>query len=181
MLADLDRLFADARGNERQINDRLDWLRALCERGSSLDRAAHEYLWSWLSARLAANLGEKDKALELYATACKQAWWRAGPNQHAILREALCYAVGVGDKVGAKHYWDKCYLLGLNNPPQLELDEQVLRRLSFEFERLFAPQKAEQRIPPAMRVEMPDKPFSPSSTDLKKPNALRKYADGRVR
>jgi len=181
VLADCDRLFADARGNQRQIRDRLDWLQALYERGSPLVRATHEYLWSWLSARLAANLGEKDKALELYATACKQAWWRAGPNQHAILREALCYAVGVGDKVGAKHYWDKCYLLGLNNPPQLELDEQVLRRLSFEFERLFAPQKAEQRIPPAMRVEMPDKPFSPSSTDLKKPNALRKYADGRVR
>ncbi|QPT30970.1 ankyrin repeat domain-containing protein [Stutzerimonas stutzeri] len=181
VLADLDRMFADARGNQRQIRDRLDWLQALYERGSPLVRAAHEYLWSWLSARLAANLGEKDKALELYATACKQAWWRAGPNQHAILREALCYAVGVGDKVGAKHYWDKCYLLGLNNPPQLELDEQVLRRLSFEFERLFAPQKAAQRIPPAMRVEMPDKPFSPSSTDLKKPNALRKYADGRVR
>ncbi|WP_312514076.1 ankyrin repeat domain-containing protein [Stutzerimonas nitrititolerans] len=181
VLAELDQLFADARGNQRQIRDRLDWLRALCERGSSLDRAAHEYLWSWLSARLAANLGEKDKALALYATACRQAWWRAGPNQHAILREALCYAVGVADKVGAKHYWDKCYLLGLNNPPQQELDEQVLRRLSFEFERLFAPQKAAQRIPPAIRVEMPDEPFSLSSTDLKKPNALRKYADGRVR
>lgn len=181
VLADLDRMFADARGNQRQIRDRLDWLQALYERGSPLVRAAHEYLWSWLSARLAANLGEKDKALELYAAACKQGWWRAGRNQHAILREALCYAVGVGDKVGARHYWDRCYLLGLNNPPQLELDEQVLRRLSFEFERLFAPQKAAQRIPPAMRVEMPDKPFSPSSTDLKKPNALRKYADGRVR
>lgn len=181
VLADLDRMFADARGNQRQIRDRLDWLQALYERGSPLVRAAHEYLWSWLSARLAANLGEKDKALELYAAACKQGWWRAGRNQHAILREALCYAVGVGDKVGARHYWDRCYLLGLNNPPQLELDEQVLRRLSFEFERLFAPQKAKQRIPPAMRVEMPDKPFSPYSTDLKKPNALRKYADGRVR
>jgi hypothetical protein len=181
VLADCDRLFADARGNQRQIRDRLDWLQALYERGSPLVRAAHEYLWSWLSARLAANLGEKDKALELYAAACKQGWWRAGRNQHAILREALCYAVGVGDKVGARHYWDRCYLLGLNNPPQQELDEQVLRRLSFEFERLFAPQKAAQRIPPAMRVEMPDKPFSLSSTDLKKTNALRKYADGRVR
>lgn len=181
VLADLDRLFADTRGNERQIRDRLDWLQALYERGTPMARAAHEYLWSWLSARLAANLEEKDKALELYAAACKQAWWRAGPNQHGILREALCYAVGVGDKVRAKHYWDRCYLLGLNNPPQQELDEQVLRRLSFEFERMFAPQEAVQRIPPAMRVEVMDKPFSPSSRDLANPNALRKQADGRIR
>lgn len=181
MLRDLYQLFTDARGNERQIRDRLDWLRAMYERGTPMARAAHEYLWSWLSARLAANLEEKDKALELYAAACKQAWWRAGPNQHGILREALCYAVGVGDKVRAKHYWDRCYLLGLNNPSQQELDEQVLRRLSFEFERMFAPQEAVQRIPPAMRVEVMDKPFSPSSRDLANPNALRKKADGRVR
>lgn len=181
VLADLDRLFADARGNQRQIRDRLDWLWALCERGSPLARVAHEYLWSWLSARLAANLGDEERALELYAAACRQAWWRAGPNQHGILHEALCYAVGVGDKVHAKHYWDKCYLLGLNNPPQQELDAQVLRRLSFEFERLFAPQKAAQRIPPAMRVEVMDKPFSLSSRDLENPNALRKQADERIR
>lgn len=181
VLEDLYQLFTDARGNERQIRDRLDWLRAVYERDTPMARAAHEYLWSWLSARLAANLEEKDKALELYAAACKQAWWRAGPNQHGILREALCYAVGVGDKVRAKHYWDRCYLLGLNNPPQQELDEQVLRRLSFEFERMFAPQEAVQRIPPAMRVEVMDKPFSPSPRDLAYPNALRKKADGRVR
>jgi hypothetical protein len=181
VLADLDRLFADARGNQRQICDRLDWLRALCERGSPLARAAHEYLWSWLSARLAANLGDKERALELYAAACRQAWWRAGPNQHGILHEALCYAVGVGDKVRAKHYWDRCYLLGLNNPPLKELDEQELRRLSFGFERLFAPQKSKQRIPPAIRCEVMDKPFSPSSRDLANPNALRKQADGRIR
>lgn len=179
VMADLDRLFADVRGNERQISDRLDWLRAAYERGTQLERAAHEYLWSWLLARLAANLEEKDKALELYAIACEQAWWRAGSNQHGILREALCYAVGMGDKVRAKHYWDRCYLLGLNNPPQQELDEQVLRRLSFEFERLFAPQKAKQRIPPATRDVVG--PFFLSSRDLANPNALRKQADGRVR
>ncbi len=181
VLEDLYQLFTDARGNERQIRDRLDWLRAVYERGTPMARAAHEYLWSWLSARLAANLEEKDKALELYATASRQAWWRAGPHQHGILREALCYAVGVGDKVRAKHYWDRCYLLGLNHPPKQELDEQVLRRLSFEFERMFAPQEAVQRIPPAMRVEVMDKPFSPSPRDLAYPNALRKKADGRVR
>lgn len=180
VLADLDRLFADARGHERQIRDRLDWLQTLYERGSPLARAAYGYLWSWFSARLAANLGEKERALELYAVACRQAWWRAGPNQHGILREALCYAVGMGDKVRAKHYWDRCYLLGLNNPPQQELDEQVQRRLSFEFERLFAPQKAAQRVPPAIRCVV-EGPFSLSPRDLANPNRKHAQADGRVR
>lgn len=178
---DLEQLFIDARGNERRIRDRLDWLRAVYERGSPAARGAHEYLWSWFSAQLAAHLEEKERALELYAAACRQAWWRAGPDQHAILREALCYAVGMGDKVRAKHYWDRCYLLGLNNQPQLELDEQVLRRLSFGFECFFAPQKARECIPPAIRCEVMDKPFSPSSRDLANPNALRKQADGRIR
>ena len=179
--AGLDQLFADTRGNEQRIRDRLDWLRAVYERGSPAERAAYEHQWLWLSARLAAKLGEKEKALELYAAACKQAWWRAGPNQHGILREALCYAVGIGDKVRARHCWDRCYLLGLNTLPYRELDEQTLRLLSFEFERLFAPQKAKQRIPPPIRYEMMDKPFSLSSRDLANPNALRKHADERVR
>ncbi len=179
--AGLDQLFADTRGNEQRIRDRLDWLRAVYERGNPAERAAYEHQWLWLSARLAAKLGEKEKALELYAAACKQAWWRAGPNQHGILREALCYAVGIGDKVRARHCWDRCYLLGLNTPPYRELDEQTLRLLSFEFERFFAPQKAKQRIPPPIRYEMMDKPFSLSSRDLANPNALRKHADERVR
>lgn len=181
VIADLNRLFADVRHNEQSIRERLDWLGAVCERSGPDHGAAHEYLWSWVSARLAANFGEADRALELYETACRQAWWRAGTNQHGILHEALCHAVGVGDKVRAGHYWDKCFLLGLNKAPKVELDDQEMRRLSFEFERLFPSQTAKYRIPPAMRFELMDKPFSLTSKDLAKPNRKRAQAEGRVR
>ena len=181
VLDDLDRLFADARGNEQPIRDRLNWLRALCERSSQSLRASHEYLWSWLCARLDANLREKDNALKLYRAACHGAWWRAGPNQHRILREALCYAVGVGDKVQANYYWDKCFLLGLNKPPKRELDEQEMHHLSTEFERLFAQQKAKKRVPPAMRFVEMDRPFSLSAKELANPNRISAQSDGQVR
>lgn len=175
----IQRLFANAVENHKAIRDRLDWLRSLCERTSPEVYTAHEYLWRWFSARLAANLGEKDNALKLYASACHAAWWRAGSHQHPLIHEALCYAVGVGDQVQANHYWDKCFLLGLNNPPKRELDEQAMRLISFEFERLFAPQKATQRIPPAMRYVVG--PFVLSPKDLANPNRKRAQSDGRVR
>lgn len=181
VLNDLHRLFVDAVGNQRPIRDRIDWLGALCERGNPATRAAHEHLWLGLSARLAANLGEKEIALQRYAAACHTAWWRAGPHQHVFIHEALCYAVGVGEQIQANHFWDKCFLLGLNEAPKRALDEQEMRRISFEFERLFASQKAKQRIPPAIRLEVMDKPFALSSRDMEKPNALRKHADGRIR
>lgn len=181
VLNDIQRLFANAVDNNKAIRDRLDWLRSLCERTSPAVYAANEYLWRWFSARLAANLGEKDNALKLYASACHAAWWRAGSNQHPLIHEALCYAVGVGDQVQANHYWDKCFLLGLNNPPKRELDEQAMRLISFEFERLFAPQKAKQRIPPATRYANTERPFALSPRDLKAHSALRKHADGRIR
>jgi len=160
VLNDIQRLFTNAVENHKAVRDRLDWLRSLCERSSPEIYAAHEYLWRWFSARLAANLGEKDNALKLYASACHAAWWRAGSNQHRLIHEALCYAVGVGDQVQSNHYWDKCFLLGLNKPPKRELDEQAMRLISFEFERLFAPQKAMQRIPPAMRYVVIARPLS---------------------
>ena len=179
VLNDIQSLFANPESNHKAICDRLDWLRSLCERTSPGVYAAHEYLWRWFSARLAANLGEKDNALKLYSSACHAAWWRAGPNQHPLLHEALCYAVGVGDQVQADHYWDKCFLLGLNRPPKRKLDEQKMHLLSTEFERLYAPQKATQRIPPAMRYVVG--PFVVSPRDLKKPNRKHAQADGRVR
>jgi len=179
VLNDIQSLFANAVENHKAICDRLDWLRSLCERTSPEVYAAHEYLWRWFSARLAANLGEKDNALKLYASACHAAWWRAGSHQHPLIHEALCCAVGVGDQIQANHYWDKCFLLGLNNPPKRELDEQAMSLISFEFERLFAPQKAMQRIPPATRYVVG--PFVLSPKDLANPNRKRAQADGRVR
>lgn len=181
VLAEIKTLFADTQNNAQRIRDRLNWLRALCERNSPAQRAAHEYLWLWQSARLAARLGEEESALDLYSVASRQAWWRAGQNQHAILHEALCYAAGVNNKVQAKRYWDKCFLLGLNKSPKRELDDQEMRRLSFEFERLFAPLKSKHRIPPAMRITLVDKPFSLTAKDLADPNRKRAQADGRVR
>lgn len=56
-----------------------------------------------------------------------------------------------------------------------------MRRITFEFERLFPSQKASEKIPPAMRFELMEKPFSLSFIEREKPNALRKHADGRVR
>jgi len=179
VLNEIKSLFANPEGNQKAIRDRLVWLRSLCERTSAEVYAAHEYLWRWFSARLAANLGEKDNALKLYASACHSAWWRAGSHQHPLIHEALCYAVGVGDQVQANHYWDKCFLLGLNRPPKRKLDEQKMHLLSTEFERLYAPQKATQRIPPAMRYVVG--PFVVSPRDLKKPNRKCAQADGRVR
>ncbi|QFU00987.1 Ankyrin repeats (3 copies) [Halomonas sp. THAF5a] len=181
VLAKIQRLFAAPRSNEQSIRQRLDWFRSLYDRGSPAHRVAHEYLWLWLSARLEANVGEEKEALELYDAACEQAWWRAGRHQHSILHEALCHAVGVGDKTRANRYWDKCFLLGLNSPPKRKLDDQEMRRLSFEFERLFPSQKARHRIPPAMRFEVMDKPFSLTSKDLANPNRKRGRAEGRVR
>ncbi|MCG4453305.1 ankyrin repeat domain-containing protein [Pseudomonas sp. MMS21-TM103] len=178
VLNEMHSLFANPVGNQKAIRDRLDWLRSLCERSTPEISAAHEYLWRWFSAKLAANLGEKDNALKLYATACHAAWWRAGPSQHPLLHEALCYAVGVGEQVQANHYWDKCFLLGLNRPPKQTLDKQKMHLLSTEFERLYAPQKAAQRIPPAIRVVGP---FVLSPKDLTNPNRKRSQADGRVR
>lgn len=176
---EIQSLFANPVGNHKAIRDRVDWLRSLCERSTPEIHAAHQYLWRWFSARLAANLGEKDSALKLYATACHEAWWRAGSSQHPLIHEALCYAVGVGDQVQANHYWDKCFLLGLNRPPKRKLDEQKKHLLSTEFERLYAPQKATQRIPPPMRYVVGAFVLSPK--DLANPNRKRAQADGRVR
>lgn len=181
VINEIQRLFANAVDNHKAIRDRLDWIRSLCQRSTPAVNAVHEFLWRWFSARLAANLGEKDNAIKLYAAACHAAWWRAGSNQHLLIHEALCYAVGVGNQVQANHYWDKCFLLGLNNPPKRELDEQAMRLISFEFERLFAPQKAKRRIPPAARFVVMEQPFALSPRDLSVPNALRKHANERIR
>ena len=54
-----------------------------------------------VSARLAALQGKQDEALGLYTKAVAGAWWKAGPNQHPIMNEALLYAVGVADKADA--------------------------------------------------------------------------------
>lgn len=104
----LEQLFENALSNSSQIQVLLAKYRDRFRNHRS------EHLWLWWSARLAAHLGEEKSALDQYAEACKLAWWRVGPEQFALLREALCYAVGVAKKKQADHYWDRCYRLGLN-------------------------------------------------------------------
>ena len=91
------------------------------------------------------------------------------------------YAVGVGKKVAADHYWDKTYLLGLNSGCKGPLDEQELRRLAFGFEKMFFPQKAKDRIPPRIEFIVRDEDFRLSPQQLANPNRKVKFAEGRIR
>lgn len=136
---------------------------------------------AWFSARLDAVCGNEESALRLYAAAVKGAWWFAGQNQHPILNEALLYAVGLGEQVAADYYWDKACLLGLNKWPKQPLDKQELRRLAFAFEKMFAPLKAEVRIPPRVEVLLRSEPYTPDSEQIKNPNRKVKFAEGRSR
>lgn len=123
----------------------------------------------------------EDTALTLYASSVNGSWWAAGPNQHAILNEALLYAVGVGDKVAAERYWDKTFTLGLNRGPKRNLDEQEIRRISFGFESMFCPQKAKTRVPPPMEIRHREKAFHVGHKHLANPNQKVKFAEGRTR
>lgn len=142
---------------------------------------SYQYIYHWFRGRLEAVCGNEAAALSNYAAAVDGAWWKAGQNQHPILNEALLYAVGIGKKTVAEHYWDKTFLLGLNRWPKRPLDSQELRRLSLGFERVFAPLKAKERVPPAVEVVLRDGPFALTREYLANPNRKAKFAEGRTR
>lgn len=142
---------------------------------------SYQYIHDWFRGRLEAVRGNEAAALSSYAAAVEGAWWRAGQNQHPILNEALLYAVGTGKKTVAEHYWDKTFLIGLNRWPKRPLDSQELRRLSLGFERVFAPLKANERVPPAVEVILRDGPFGLTREYLANPNRKAKFAEGRTR
>lgn len=144
-------------------------------------RESYQYIHDWFGGRLAALHGRQDDAQRLYKAAVDGAWWRGGPNQHPILSEALLYAVGAGDLVAAKRYWDQTFMIGLNRWPKRPLDEQERRRLAFAFEEMFAPQLAKDRIPPRTETIVRDAPFELSAEQLKNPNRKVKHAEGRSR
>lgn len=144
-------------------------------------RRSYQHIHDWFAGRLAAIQGREDDAMVFYAKAVEGAWWFGGPNQLPMLNEALLYAVGVGDSVAAKHYWDKTFMLGLNRWPKRPLDEQERRRLAFSFERQFSPQKAKDRVPPTVEIILRDTPFELSQEQLKNPNRKVKHAEGRTR
>jgi ankyrin repeat protein len=163
------------------IRQGLNELQALIDKETKFWRLSYQYIHDWFAARLAATTGEKAEALRLYEAAVNRAWWFVGPNQKPIITEALLYSVGVGEIAVAKRYWDKTFLLGLNNWPKRPLDEQERRRLAFGFEDMFAPQKAKDRIPPQMEVILKAGEYELDSQALGNTNRKIKHAEGRTR
>ncbi len=153
----------------------------LIEQESPYWRRSYQHIHDWFAGRLAAIQDREDDAMAFYAKAVEGAWWFGGPDQFPMLKEALLYAVGVGDSVAAKHYWDKTFMLGLNRWPKRPLDEQERRRLAFAFERQFSPQKAKDRVPPSVEFILRETPFELSQEQLKSPNRKVKHAEGRTR
>jgi len=181
LLNEIQQLFSVMPRDDDTLRNSLDQLQKLIERAQPTLRASYQYIHDWFSARHAALFGDKETALRLYASAVSGAWWRAGPNQQPILNEALLYSVGVGDKDAANAYWDKTFMLGLNQGPKRILDEQEMRRIAFGFEQLFFPQKAKDRIPPTMELMDSEDAFILSRKHLANPNQKTKYAEGRTR
>lgn len=181
VVAHLNHLFKDSKQHHDAIEQRLGLLYSMCEVGGPTVAAEYRPLWLLMTARYCARVERKEQALSYFEQAHQAAWWRGGPIQHDILREALCYAVGVNDKVRSNQYWDDSYLLGLNSGPKSELDNQQMRRLSREFNRVFAPLKAVKRIPPPYRHMLMDQPFKLTAKDLANPNRITAEAEGSVR
>ncbi len=153
----------------------------LIRKGTDEWQCSYRYIHHWLRGRLEAMRDNQEAALACYAAAAESAWWRAGRNQHPLFSEALLYAVGVGKKASAEHYWDKVHLLGLNRWPKRPLDSQELRRLSLGFENTFAPLKAKERVPPSVEMIVREDLFALTPEQLANPNRKAKFAEGRTR
>ena len=181
LLTRIEQQFSVERRNLDALQSDLSSFEQLIEQESPNWRRSYQHIHDWFAGRLAAIQGREADAMAFYAKAVAGVWWFGGPNQLPILNEALLYAVGVGDSVAAKHYWDKTFMLGLNRWPKRPLDEQERRRLAFSFERQFSPQKAKDRVPPPVEIILRDAPFELSQEQLKNPNRKVKHAEGRTR
>jgi ankyrin repeat protein len=181
LLTRIEQHFSVERRNLDAAQSDLDSFQHLIEQEPPHWRRSYQHIHDWFEGRLAAIQGREASAMAFYAKAVEGVWWFGGPNQLPMLNEALLYAVGVGDSVAAKHYWDKTFMLGLNQWPKRPLDEQERRRLAFSFERMFSPQKARDRIPPPVELILRDTPFELSQEQLKSPNRKVKHAEGRTR
>lgn len=181
LLTRIQQHFSVERRDLDAVQRDLNSFQSLIEQESPHWRRSYQHIHDWFAGRLAAIQGREADAMALYAKAVEGVWWFGGPNQLPMLNEALLYAVGVGDSVAAKHYWDKTFMLGLNRWPKRPLDEQERRRLAFSFERQFSPQKAKDRVPPPVEVVLRDCPFELSQEQLKNPNRKVKHAEGRTR
>ena len=181
LLRRIERHFSVQPRNLDAAKECLSDFQHLIDQESAHWRRSYQHIHDWFAGRLAAIQGRKADALRLYASAVEGVWWFGGPNQLPMLNEALLHAVGVGDSVAAKHYWDKTFMLGFNRWPKRPLDEQERRRLAFSFERMFTPRKAKDRIPPPFEFIARDAPFELSPKQLKNPNRKVKHAEGRTR
>lgn len=158
----------------------LDSMKWLVEYAPKNIQERYHYIYKYVLARISVVEQDTKKALSLYEQLVDQAWWRLAEIQQEILSEALCYAVGVGDKVAAEKYWDMSFLLGLYNPPKRTLDDNEIRRLSFGFENKFHPLQAKHRTPPPVRGVLSDS-FKVTAEYLKAPNRKIKLDDGKIR
>jgi hypothetical protein len=181
LLRHVEQSFASRPRDVGAICDGLDKLQCLISQEPIFWQRSYQYIHDWFRGRLAAVQGRQNDALRFYDAAVEGMWWRGGPNQAAILNEALLFAVGVGDLVVAKRYWDRTFMLGLNRWPKRTLDEQERRRLAFACEKTFAPQLAKDRVPPAVEILLREGPFALTSQQLKNPNSKVKHAEGRTR
>ena len=181
LLTRIEEHFSVDRRNPDEAQSDLGRFQYLIAQESPRWRQCYQHIHDWFAGRLAAIHGREDDAMSSYAKAVEGVWWFGGPNQLPILNEALLYAVGVGDSVAAKHYWNKTFMLGLNRWPKRPLDEQERRRLAFAFERQFSPQKAKDRVSPPVQFILRDTLFELSQEQLKNPNRKVKHAEGRTR
>lgn len=181
LLQKIEMLFSTRPQNVAAIKHSLDVFQTLIDQETVFWQQSYQYMHHWFSARLAAMTGQEAESLRLYDAAVTGVWWYGGPNQHPIINEAMVYAVGVGKKIAAESYWDKTFLLGLNNWPKRPLDEQEIRRISFGFEKMFSPQKASARVPPPIEIILKTGEFEVSPKAQAKPNSKVKHAEGRTR
>ena len=181
LLTRIEQHFSVERRNLDAVQSDLNSFQHLIEQESPHWRRSYQHIHDWFAGRLAAIRGREADAMAFYAKAVEGVWWFGGPNQLPMLNEALLYAVGMGDSVAAKHYWDKTFMLGLNRWPKRPLDEQERRRIAFSFERMFSPQKAKDRVPPPVEFILRDSPFELSQDQLRNPNRKVKHAEGRTR
>ena len=134
------------------------------------------------SIRIAIAEGRDDDAKALLERAIEEAWWMAGWQQEPLLEEGLLFAVGTGRRRLANQCLSYQRLLSTSWEDHPEtLDEQERRRVSWAFEARYPTRKAEERIPPPLRVELCEASYEPSRQDLRQPNALSKHAGGRTR
>ena len=103
------------------------------------------FIHEFYSARLAAFVGSKKVALDLYQKAQEGSAWVGGSDQKLILDEALVYSLGVKHKASIKRYWDCYFLFEIKYGGKREISGEEEELYSEAFHRVF-PVQAEELI-----------------------------------